>query len=59
MSLPTYMDCPKCDSEFEFDFDLAVGRWIETRGVIRHCSCEFTEAELDEIEKQAAEKFEP
>jgi hypothetical protein len=53
----TYMGCPKCDDEFEFDFHIAADRSIETWDVKQNCDCEFTEAERDEIEKQACDKF--
>lgn len=55
----TYIDCPKCDDEFEFKFILEPDRSILTEDYKQNCVCEFTEAERDEIEKQAAEKFEP
>ncbi len=49
----TYVNCPKCDDEFEF------GVTIECDGALRiddekqNCDCEFDDDEIDKIHDQA------
>ena len=52
-----YVNCPKCDDEFEFQLNVTACHSIEIRDEIQRCSCPFTEAELDAIRDEAAEKM--
>ena len=54
----TYVNCPKCDDEFEF------GVTIECDGALRiddekqRCNCEFDETEMDALRDQAFADYE-
>ena len=55
--MTVYLDCPKCDNEFEFQFDIAADRSIETLDEIQRCACPFTETELDQVRSSAMDKL--
>lgn len=57
--MTAYVDCPKCDNEFEFKvtLDRCCGNVLEVELVKQYCGCPVDGDEFHELENKAAEKY--